>query len=290
MKKKKKLNKINGFDIFLIVFLAILALLILYPFYNAILISIISEKEYITTPILLFPKDVTFDAYKYLFKEGSLFNGMIVTLFVTIVGIMYNMFLTVLCSYILTKAFPGRKILSYAIVFTMYFGGGLIPEYLLIKNIGLMDSVFSMILPTGITFMYMVVIRRHFENIPKSLEESARIDGASDIVILFKVILPLSLPILATFALYYGVDRWNEWWNGMLYIRSVEKQPLQLVLRNMIQNASDFTGESTGIEMKSFSEGMKMASTVITMLPIMFLYPFLQKYFIAGLTVGAVKE
>lgn len=278
-------------DYVLLVLLFLLAVIILFPFYYAVVVSLVPQTVYVKTTVLLYPKEFTLDAYKYLLLDGQLLQGMRVTVFVTIVGTAYNMFLTTLCAYILTKPFPGRTFVSYAIVFTVYFTGGLIPNYLLIKNIGLMDNVFSMILPMGITFMYMTVIRRQFENVPASIEESAKIDGANEIIILFRIILPLSLPILATFALYYGVDRWNEWWNGMLYIKTSSKQPLQLILRNIVQDASSYNSASSGDgNIQIFSEGIKMASTVITMLPIMMLYPFLQKYFISGLTAGAVKE
>jgi ABC-type sugar transport system, permease component len=170
----------------------------------------------------------------------------------------------------------------------MYFSGGMIPSYLLIKNLGLMDSLLSMILPTGVSFSYMIIIRKNFETIPKELEESASLDGAGHIRILFEIMLPLSLPVLATFALYYSVERWNEWWNGMLYIKSVGKQPLQLVLRNIIMDASSVS-DGTATDAIVFGDGVKMASMVLSMIPIMCVYPFLQKYFVSGLTSGAVK-
>ena len=151
-----------------------------------------------------------------------------------------------------------------------------------------MDSIWSMIIPTGISFMYMTVIKQNFESIPAELEESAKIDGASDIRILGTIYLPLSLPTLATFVLYYGVERWNEWWNGMLFIKDVDKQPLQLILRNIIMNAAS-VADGSAIDAVVFGDGVKMASILIAMFPIMCLYPFLQRFFIGGLTVGAVK-
>ncbi len=288
--KTKKLNSPKIVDYVLVVILSAFMLLILYPFYNSVLISLITQSEYIRNPFLLYPQEITFESYRYIFDSGIIFSGMGVTLLITIIGVAYNMLLTVLCAYILTKEFPGKKVINYLIVFTVYFSGGLIPYYLLIRDLNLMDNIFSMILPTGITFAYMVVIRKSFESLPKSLEESARIDGANEMLILFRIILPLSLPILATFTLYYSVDRWNEWWNGMLFIRSVEKQPLQLVLRNIIQEASTLSEGSASALTQPFGEGVKMASTVVSMLPIMLVYPFLQRYFISGLVVGAVKE
>ena len=286
----KKRREFNAFDVINLALLMFAAVIIVYPFYNSILVSIVPQYDYVRTPFMIFPKRIDLSSYRYIIKTRSLFTGMRVTAVITLIGVIYNMMLTVTCAYCLTKPFPGRKIVNYAIVFTMYFSGGLIPGYLLIRDLGLIDSIFSMILPTGITYMYMVVIRNHFMTLPLELEESAKIDGANEMIILFRVILPLSLPILATFTLYYGVDRWNEWWNGMLFIKSADKQPLQLVLRNIIQDVSSNMDSvsAAGAEMP-FDEGIKMASTIVSMLPIMLLYPFLQRYFVSGLTIGAVK-
>lgn len=216
---------------------------------------------------------------------------MKVTIFITLVGVLYNMLLTVSLAYGFSKQFPGRKFFLSMIVFTMYFSGGLIPFYLLIKDLKLIDNVFSMILPSGVSIMYMTVIRQNFESLPAELEESARIDGASDLTILFRILLPLSVPILVTFALYYGVERWNEWYNGMLFIQSFEKRPLQLVLRGIIQTTGQamMTSDLQQYNITPFSEGIKMACIVVTATPIIAVYPFIQKYFVSGLTVGAVK-
>lgn len=287
-RKSKKLNHITSFDVILAILMAILALVILYPFYNAVLISVVSQYEYLQTPILLFPKQWDFTSYAFVFESGQILSGMRTTIILLVVGVLYNMFLTVTLAYALTKPFPGKKVVTYIIIFTMYFSGGLLPFYLLIKNLGMIDSIWSMIIPTGISFMYMTVIKQNFESIPAELEESAKIDGASDIRILRSIYLPLSKPVLATFVLYYGVERWNEWWNGMLFIKDVDKQPLQLILRNIIMNAASVTDGSAS-DAVVFGDGVKMASILIAMLPIMCLYPFLQRFFIGGLTVGAVK-
>lgn len=289
--KKNGLNRPKAIDYIFILLFIVLALIVLYPFYNAVLISLVSENDYVRTPFLLYPKRIVLSSYKYIIKKSVLFTGMKNTGILTAAGVLYNMALTVICAYVLTKEFPGKKLLLYLIVFTIYFTGGLIPYYLLIKNLGLMDTIASMILPTGINFMYMTVIRRYFENIPVSLIESAKIDGASEIRILYKIVFPLSLPIMATFALYYGVDRWNEWWNGLLFIKTIDKQPLQLILRNIVQDATATNSSASSASgMVPFGDGIKMASTVLSMLPIMCIYPFLQKYFVSGMMVGAVKE
>lgn len=288
---RSKLNRLNAFDYILIVFLTVFALLILYPFYNSVCVSLVSQADYIKTRFMLYPKNITFESYFVVFKNGSIFDGMKVTLIITLVGVLYNMLLTVSLAYGFSKEFPGKKLFMMMIVFTMYFSGGLIPFYLLIKDLKLVDNIFSMILPSGVSIMYMTVIRQNFESLPAELEESARIDGANDLTILFRILLPLSVPILVTFALYYGVERWNEWYNGMLFIRSFEKRPLQLVLRGIIQTTGQamVTNELEQYNITPFSEGIKMACVVVTMTPIILVYPFIQKYFVSGMTVGAVK-
>ena len=288
-KRRSRLNRLNGVDYAIMAFLALFALIILYPFYNSICVSLVSQADYIKTRFMLYPKNITLESY--FFENGSIFDGMKVTVFITLVGVVYNMLLTVSLAYGFSKQFPGRKFFLSMIVFTMYFSGGLIPFYLLIKDLNLIDNVFSMILPTGVSIMYMTVIRQNFESLPAELEESARMDGANDLTILFRILLPLSVPILVTFALYYGVERWNEWYNGMLFIRSFEKRPLQLVLRGIIQTTGQamMTSDLQQYNITPFSEGIKMACIVVTATPIILVYPFIQKYFVSGLTVGAVK-
>ena len=289
---RSKLNRLNAFDYILIVFLTVFALLILYPFYNSICVSLVSQADYIKTRFMLYPRNITFESYFVVFKNGSIFDGMKVTLIITLVGVLYNMLLTVSLAYGFSKEFPGKKLFMMMIVFTMYFSGGLIPFYLLIKDLKLVDNIFSMILPSGVSIMYMTVIRQNFESLPAELEESARIDGANDLTILFRILLPLSVPILVTFALYYGVERWNEWYLAMLYVKSVQKWPLQNVLRTIINDVNMMATQNIPGQAKPDIQGdsIKMSSIIVAMAPIMCLYPFLQRYFLSGLTLGAVKE
>ena len=179
------------------------------------------------------------------------------------------------------------------IIFTMYFSGGMVPSYILISKLGLIDKIGVLIIPAGISTFYLIVIKNFFLSLPAELEEAAKIDGANDIVIFFKIILPLSLPILATFGLFYAVDHWNSWFAGMMYIKSADKRPLQLVLKNIlatIDSVRNPAAAQSGLKAKVFGDGVKMASVIITMLPVMVIYPFLQKYFMKGLLLGAVKS
>ena len=242
--------------------------------------------------LMLWPPEVTWEAYSYTFQSSLIWYGFKNSILITVIGTVYNMLLTILCAYALTKPIPGGKLIRFLIVFTMYFSGGLIPFYLLIRDLGLINTLWSMILPTGINIMYMLIISNYFKSLPPALEESAKIDGATDLRILWSVILPLSLPLLATFTLYYAVERWNEWYNAMLFVRSVENWPLQNVLRTIINDVNMMATQNIPGQAKPDIQGdaIKMSSIIIGMAPIMCLYPFLQRYFLSGMTLGAVKE
>lgn len=288
------LNSKNKFDIFQIVLgicLCIWGVIIFYPFYNAVLTSVVPMSVYVRNPFLLYPKELDFSSYKFIFGWNSLLYGLRTTLIVLIAGVAYNMFLTVTMSYVLSKKIPGSKLVNIFVVFTMFFQGGMIPGYLLIKNMHLINSYASMILPLGISVMNMMIMRSYFYTIPAEMEEAARLDGAGEYTILFKIYLPLSLPMLVTIGLYYGVDRWNEWFNGMMFMRSVQKWPLQLIIRNMLQSATSVIQEvPESIRPSTFPEGIQMAGIIVSILPIALVYPFLQKYFVKGLTLGGVKS
>ena len=291
--KKNRIRRFGAVDFVLLFFLTVLAVLILYPFYNAFLVSIVPNTVYMRYKgLMLWPPSVTLEAYEFTFKSSLIWTGYRNSILITVFGTIYNMVLTILCAYALIKPIPGGKFIRFAIVFTMYFSGGLIPYYLLIRDIKLMDTLWSMVLPTGINIMYMLIISNYFKSLPPALEESAKIDGATDLRILWSIILPLSLPLLATFTLYYAVERWNEWYNAMLFVKSVSKWPLQNVLRTIINDVNMMATQNIPGQAKPDIQGdaIKMSSIIVAMAPIMCLYPFLQRYFLSGLTLGAVKE
>lgn len=291
--KKNRIRRFGAVDFVLLFFLTVLAVLILYPFYNAFLVSIVPNTVYMRYKgLMLWPPALTFEAYEFTFKSSLIWTGYRNSILITVFGTAYNMVLTILCAYALIKPIPGGKFIRFAIVFTMYFSGGLIPYYLLIKDLKLMDTLWSMVLPTGINIMYMLIISNYFKSLPPALEESAKIDGATDLRILWSIILPLSLPLLATFTLYYAVERWNEWYNAMLFVKSVGKWPLQNVLRTIINDVNMMATQNIPGQAKPDIQGdaIKMSSIIVAMAPIMCLYPFLQRYFLSGLTLGAVKE
>ena len=286
-------KKYTAFDFILIAILGLFALSIIYPFYNAVLVSLVPMRDYLLSPFMLFPTHVIWDSYKFVFHSRLIWAGFSNSVIIMVAGTAYNMFLTVMCSYALTKPFPGRKFIRLYIIFTMYFSGGVIPYYLLMRSLHLVDTLSVMFIPSGIGILYMIILQNYFQSIPSSLEESAKMDGAGDFTVLLRIILPLSLPLLATFTLYYAVERWNEWYHGMLFIKTPLKLPLQMVLRKIIMDAQ-FLAQNfvpgTVAKPDTYAESIKMAAIVVTMFPIMMLYPFLQRYFLTGLTLGGVKE
>jgi putative aldouronate transport system permease protein len=293
LRKRGRLNKFTAADAVIFVILTFYGLIIFYPFFNAVLVSIVPNTVYMRYQgFMIIPPAVQFDAYEFTFKSKLIWSGYANSLLVTVGGTVYNMLLTVFCAFALTKPIPGRKVIRFLIVFTMYFSGGLIPYYLLIKDLGLMGSYLVMILPMGINIMYMLIISSYFSSLPPSLEESAKMDGAHDWVILFRIILPLSLPLLATFTLYYAVERWNEWYHAMLFLTKTDKWPLQNILRTIINDINFLATQNIPGMKRPDIQGdtIKMSSIVVSIVPLMCLYPLLQRYFLSGLTLGAVKE
>ena len=203
------------------------------------------------------------------------------------------MLLTTVLAYGTSRGdYPGKRIIIGGILFTMLFNGGIIPLYLQMKELGLTNTIWSVVLAGTVNVFYFVIMRNYFQSLPESLIESARLDGAGEGRILFHIILPLSKPIIATLTLFYLVDRWNEWYNALIFIRDTEMQPLQLVLRSIVMESSivnNVTSAAAMEQMKNFDMGVKMAAVIVTILPVMCVYPFLQKHFAQGVMVGAVK-
>jgi putative aldouronate transport system permease protein len=291
-KQKKYSTKKSLFEIIMLLGSSIIILTILIPFYNMILLSITPENIYLKNEFIWFPIAITWDSFEYVFNYNAIWNGLLITIFITIIGVLINLFLTITAAYVLNCEFNGKKIYVILIIISMFFDGGLIANYLVVSNLGLTNNVFSMILPTGINFAYLLIMYKSFNTVPYSIIESAKLDGANEIIILLKIIVPISQPIIASLGLYYAVERWNEWYLGMLYINDLNLRPLQLILRGIMSNANSFgnTELAENLGVIPFATGIKMACTIIVMLPIVMVYPFLQKYFLEGLTSGSIKE
>ena len=287
-------KKISVSTIILTIIMILWGIIIVYPFYNSILVSFMSQAEYMRKPFAFIVSDPSFMAYEEIFSDDKIINGYKSVLTIMLVKLPLSVIITSAMGYALSrKRFFLSKQINNITVFTMYFGGGVIPLYLLIKSYGLINSLASVMI-VGIFSVYnMILIKNFFFSLPDSLEESAKIDGANDIRIFWQIYIPLAKPILATVSLFTAVTIWNEWYNPMLFITNAKKWPLQLVLREVINNATAVVKEDVSMDemavKETFALNVQMASVVVTMLPIMLVYPFLQKYFMQGLTVGAVK-
>lgn len=293
MKAFKKSRSRIGFEIFNYTFLSILIIVTAFPFLYIIVVSLIDPKDYLAYGIT-FPKRITLYNYRVLLGGGSkILASFGLTIYLTVVGTAVNILMTSSLAYSLSKKYlPWRNFFTLLIFFTMLFGGGMIPTYLLVKSLGMLDRLTALIIPGAISAWNLFIMRNFFMAIPESLEESAKIDGANDIVVFLKIILPLSLPIIATIGLFYAVGHWNQWFTALLYITTPKKFPLQLVLRDIIQNSSSPIDPSLAHQANGMlppGDILRMASIVVATLPILFVYPFLQKYFVKGIMIGSVK-
>ena len=294
MARMKKLNHYTGFDVFLVVLMGLLALITAFPFYYMVIVSFGTYESIHSQTLYLWPSVFDTAAYKIVFENKLFWSSVRTTVFVTVVGTFLGVICSVAAAYPLSKKdLPGGQFFFNMMLFTMFFSGGLIPGYLVVQQVGLGDSIWCMILPVLVGQFNIILIKNYVEDLPASIEESARIDGANDMVILFKIILPMSTPIIATVALFIAVDRWNEYWFAMLHIIDKAKQPLQLLLRNVLMDTTHaMTGAAAAIasqERKVYDQSLQMAIVTIATVPILLVYPFVQKYFTKGIMLGGVK-
>jgi putative aldouronate transport system permease protein len=275
--------------VFCYVFVIFYSILIILPFWTIVMDSFSSSL--VKTGVRLLPDQFSLEAYSDVFSQKNLGYYYSNSIFRTVVGTILCVVTTYLASYPLSKSYlPFNRLITYMMLFTMYFGGGLIPTYLLYKNIGLIDNRWVLVLPGMFSAYYILVMRNFITDIPIELEESAKLDGANELVIAVRVYLPLMKPILATVALWAAVAQWNEWFNALIYIVTPTKQVMQVALRRMLidtQLTSMFDDSIT--EIKISEDSVKAVTIIITILPILCIYPFAQRYFIQGLTSGAVK-
>ncbi|MEK4368979.1 carbohydrate ABC transporter permease [Paenibacillus sp. FSL R5-0473] len=275
-----------------VILIIITMVLCLAPFIHIIAISLSSNRAIGSGEVSFFPKELSFEAYTKVFADGSMIRSLIHTIWLTVLSTVLSMVMTIAAAYPLAKSnLKGRKWFMLVIVVTMFFSGGIIPEYILIKNLHLLDSTWGLILPGLISPFYMIILITFFRGIPESLEEAAGIDGSSHFGTLMRIILPLSLPVMATLSLFYAVGRWNGFQDALMYITKPELYPLQLKLYQMIQqNQITELMQNEGIgAVQVLPESLKAASVIFSTLPILLVYPWLQRYFISGVMVGAVK-
>lgn len=291
MVKKKSFGD-YVFDIVNGLIMIFLMLLTAYPMYYVIIASITEPAEVMaTTGFMLFPKTLDFTSYKLLLEYPMMFISYKNTILYVLVGTGISLVLTTLGGYALSRnEVPGVKTIMVLITFTMFFSGGLIPKYLTIQNLNLIDTMWAVLLPGALSTMNMIIMKTSFMGIPKSLEESARIDGAGDFRILFSIMIPLSGAILAVMTLFYAVGIWNDYFNPMIYLKTREKYPLQLLLREiLVSNSTDELTVGMGDDKSLISQVIRYSTIVVSTVPILCVYPFLQKYFTKGVMIGAVK-
>lgn len=274
------------------VLLTLVALLSLYPIIYCFLISISkADKVMGVTGFVWKPLGFSLAAYKTVITNPNIGTGYMNTIFIVVVGTTINMLLTSMAAYFLTRKMVLNKILMPMIVFTMYFNGGLVPSFLLVNNIGLYDKIFAVIIPTAISAYNLIVLRAGFSQIPESLIESAELDGAGPWRTLFQIVLPLAKAQLAVITLYYAVAHWNDWFNAQIYLQTPKKFPLQLVLRQILleNSANEVADDLNSTRGERIAETVQYAIIMVATIPILCVYPFIQKYFEKGVMLGAVK-
>jgi putative aldouronate transport system permease protein len=270
--------------------LILIALVCILPFIYVLAVSFTAPHIVAEGGFILFPKQFSLAAYEYIFSTSTLVRSLGVSIYVTVLGTLINLVLTSLMAYPLSRRnLRGRKWMMLGVLFTMLFSGGLIPTYYVVKSLHMIDTLWSLMIPTAISAFNLIVLKNFFQQIPDGLEDSAKIDGCNDIGIWFRIVLPLSLPAMATFALFYAVDHWNRYFQAIMYINDNTKWPVQVLLREIVINANSRIGDTGIEEMLIQPLTIKMAVIVFATLPIIAIYPFLQKHFAKGVMLGSVK-
>ncbi|CAM3144325.1 carbohydrate ABC transporter permease [Paenibacillus taichungensis] len=281
------------FDIFNYVMLGILGILTVLPFLYIIGNSFATEAEITERSFFLIPKVFSFSAYEYIFSSSTIFRSIGVSIFVTVAGTLVNLFFTLTMAYPLSRSdFWGRNVMMNMVIFSMLFGGGMIPTYLVIRGLGLLNSYWALMLPGAISAFNLIVVKNFFQQMPPGLEEAARIDGCSDLGVLWRIVLPLSKPVIATFALFYAVGHWNNFFSALLYISDSDKWPLQVMLRQIVLLSQASVGDMANMDpnfVQPPEQSIKMAVIVVGTIPILLVYPFLQKHFAKGVMLGSIK-
>lgn len=279
------------FDVFNHLFLAVVGMVTVVPFLYVIAGSFASETELATRSFFIIPHDFTTNAYDYIFSTNSVIRSLGVSMLVTVVGTVISMILTMTMAYPLSrKTMVGRNLILNLVLFSMLFSGGMIPTYLLVKGLGLLDSIWALILPLAINPFNLIIVKTFFQQLPKELEDASKIDGCTEFQTFWRVMLPLSKPVIATFTLFYAVFYWNDFFNALLYLTDTTKWPIQLLLQQLVMVANTGLGDLQEASLyEPPEESVKLAVIVVATVPILLFYPFLQKHFAKGVMLGSVK-
>lgn len=288
-------KKMQIFDYINYIMLFIISITMIYPFVNIVAVSFSSYQAFLENPLRIIPSGFTLDAYEQLMRHQRLYSSYMNTIIITVTGVSSSLVLYILTAYPLSKReLKGRKIIMVLIVFTMMFNGGLIPNYYLVRGLGLLDSLAAIVLTAMFSGFNLILVKNFFESLPESLIEAAKIDGASEPYILAKIVVPLSTPILATICLFTAVGYWNNFFSAVIYIRSPEKWTLMLFLREIIMGAkmAEMSSDGNLAELNKNAVqqvSLQYATLLLVVAPIMCVYPFLQKYFVKGIMIGSIK-
>lgn len=290
---RKRMSEDRVFDIVVYSISIVIILIVLYPLVFVLSASFSDPNQVVNGGVWLLPKGLTLNAYEKVFQDGQIWMGYLNTILYTVVGTFINIVLTTLLAYPLSRRdLPGRNIFMLIIVFTMFFQGGIIPTYLIVQKLGMVNTFWAMVIPNAIATYNVIVMRSYFQTtIPWELQEAALVDGCSNFRLFLRIILPLSKPIIAVIVLFYAVGHWNAYFNGLIYLQNANLYPLQLILREiLIQNQTSYLGDSFGISQQVLlAESMKYAIVIIASLPVLVLYPFIQRHFVKGVMIGSIK-
>lgn len=291
MRRKKKSINDWALDIFIYLFMIFVLLVTLYPMWYVVAASFASSTDLIRNPgIMLWPKHPGLGSYKLVFENPKFLRGFVNIIKIMAMALPLNLVMTLLCGYFMAcRGMVWKRVICMFILFTMYFGGGLIPGYLNIRSLGLYDTIWALIIPGCLSVYNAIICKTAIEAIPESLQESAYLDGAQDFQVLFKIIMPLIKPTMAVLLLYYGVAHWNSWFSASIYIRDEMKLPLQNIMRQILMENQNLADANSGDYYNAYAAAIKYAAIVVSTGPILCIYPFLQKYFVKGVMIGAVK-
>lgn len=290
MSGKRSKKRVTAGTVINYVLITLLAFACLYPFLNVLAYSLSGYNPVLSGKVTFYPIEFNLEAYKEILKKASVWTAMKTTIEITLLGTALSLVLTTCAAYGLSiQDLPGRKVLTGLILFTMYFGGGMIPTFLVVKGVGLYNTLGALFIPQAVSVFNFIVMRTFFRELPESLQDAARIDGASYMQILIKIVLPLSTAIIATIGLFYAVGYWNSYFEALIYIQDTDKYTLQLRLRSLLFG-NELTGDVDNVGgIVVMTRSLKMATVVVSTLPILVVYPWLQKYFVKGVMLGSVK-
>lgn len=281
---------VKVFRVVNVVLLTAFALICLVPFLHVIGSSFANPGELATRPFVIIPRELTINAYQYVLSTPTIFRAMGVSVFVTVVGTFLSLLVTALMAYALSKRYlRGRRVINFLVVFTMLFSGGMIPTFVVVSQLGLLNTLWSLILPVTVNAFNFIIMRSFFQGIPDSLEEAARIDGCSELGVFWRIVLPLSLASIATIGLFYAVAYWNTYMHAVLYINDSNLWPIQVLLRQIVIVASGMNADASVVDVVPPAQSVKMAVIALATLPMLIVYPFIQRFFVKGALIGSVK-